>query len=337
MSKRAAQVARNLARFDGRVGGRHPGREPGPAVTARLTAMAWDHQRPAKKPSHLRDEAGWRAELGRAGYTPDLPRVPCRPPRELDELRVQEVADRALDRCAAAASTWTRHTVQEHVTRIITEAGVRATPQALSELITITTRLAVEDCLSVLPPGAAAPDHVAHLTSLRVIAVETRLRDLLAARATADAAPGAGPDPGGARARAGRRAGPRGRRRRLRRSAGGRGGRGRGGQDHHARRRHPRRRRSGPPDPHRDADEEGRRRRRAGARRPGRQRGQARARQRVALERRRRLDPARTSARPTPRPAAPTAAHHRRRGCGGASGSWSTRPGCSTRTPPWPC
>ncbi|WP_226925413.1 MobF family relaxase [Georgenia thermotolerans] len=186
MSKRAGQVARNLAAFTAQWEAAHPGQEPGPGVSARLQAMAWDHQRPAKKPARLGSEAGWRRELDAAGYTPDLPRVPCRPPRELDELRVQQVANRALDRCAAAASTWTRHTVQGHVTRLITEAGVRATPAALSELITITTRLAVQDCLSVLPPGAAAPDHVAHLTSLRVVAAEVRLRDLLAARAAAD-------------------------------------------------------------------------------------------------------------------------------------------------------
>ncbi|WP_448073585.1 AAA family ATPase [Georgenia yuyongxinii] len=99
-----------------------------------------------------------------------------------DDLSVQQLANRALDRCATAASTWTVHTVQEHVTRLITEAGVRATPQALVNLITITTRLALADCLSVLPPGAAAPEHVPHLTNLHVIAADTHLRDLLTAR-----------------------------------------------------------------------------------------------------------------------------------------------------------
>lgn len=34
----------------------------------------------------------------------------------------------------------------------------------------------------MLPPGAARPEHVAHLTSLDVVTAETRLRDLLAAR-----------------------------------------------------------------------------------------------------------------------------------------------------------
>ncbi|TAM69287.1 MAG: TrwC relaxase [Microbacteriaceae bacterium] len=183
MSKRAEQVKKNLARFEAQWEVRHPGQEPGSVVTARLTAMAWDHERPSKRQSTLGNEADWRKELDALGYTPNVPRQHRPPPMSLDELRVQQLASRALDRCAAAASTWTRHTVQEHVTRIITEAGVRAEPAALRDLIAVTTTLATDDCLSVLPPGSVQPDHVAHLNSLHVVAVETELRDLMAARA----------------------------------------------------------------------------------------------------------------------------------------------------------
>ncbi len=49
MSKRAEQVGRNLARFEAEWKARHPGQEPGPVATARLTAMAWDHERPAEE------------------------------------------------------------------------------------------------------------------------------------------------------------------------------------------------------------------------------------------------------------------------------------------------
>ena len=185
MSKRGEQVARNLAQFDAEWRRAHPRQDAGPVVTSRLTAMAWDHERPQKKPSKLGHEAGWRRELEEAGYNPNPKRLPVRAPVTLDDLRVQQVATRALDRCAAAASTWTRHTVQEHVTRIITEAGVRAEPAALREMVAMTTRLAAEDCLSVLPPDSVQPDHVAHLTSVHVVKVEMELRDLLAARATA--------------------------------------------------------------------------------------------------------------------------------------------------------
>src|SRR5690606_25793392 len=129
------QVQRNLARFRAEWEAAHPGQEPGPVVRGRLEAMAWDHQRPAKKPATLKDEAAWRTELTEAGYTPDPPRVRRNAPVALDDLSVQQVASRALDRCAAAASTWTVHTVQEHVTRIITEASVRATPDALRDMV----------------------------------------------------------------------------------------------------------------------------------------------------------------------------------------------------------
>ena len=162
----------------------HPGQEPGPVAMSRLTAMAWDHERPQKKPLKLGHEDAWRAELQEAGYRSDPKRVPVQPAVSLDDLSVQQVAGRALDRCAAGASTWTVHDVQEHVTKIITEAGVRATPGALRDLIALTTRLAAEDCLSVLPLGTVRPEHIAHLTSLHVLAVETQLRDMLAERAT---------------------------------------------------------------------------------------------------------------------------------------------------------
>jgi hypothetical protein len=189
MSKRAGQVNRNLARFEADWRAKYPGQEPGPVVRSRLEAMAWDHERPAKKPSELGSEAGWRRELEGAGYTPNPKRVLARVSLSLDDLSVQRVASRALDRCAAAASTWTVHTVQEQVTRIITEAGVLATPQALRDMVAMSTGLAVEDCLSVLPPESVQPDHVAHLTSVHVVAVETRLRDMLDARATRDVHP----------------------------------------------------------------------------------------------------------------------------------------------------
>jgi thymidine kinase len=183
MSKRAEQVARNLARFEKEWRTAHPDQEPGPAAMSRLTAMAWDHERPHKRPTALGNEAAWRAELEDAGYSSDLQRAPVHASVSLNEVSVRDVASRALDRCAAAASTWTAHDVQEHVTRIITGAGVRADPEPLRELVALTTRLAIEDCLSVLPPDSPRPEHVAHLTSLHVVACETRLRDLITARA----------------------------------------------------------------------------------------------------------------------------------------------------------
>ena len=182
MSKRSAQIRRNLDHLEAEWEAEHPGEALGPVMTARLQGIAWARQRPGKKPADLKNEQWWVQELRDAGYDPAAPqRSTVRPPVQLDDLPVQEVASRALDRCAAASSAWTQHTVQEHVTRITTEHGVQATPVELRKFITVATDLAVSDFFYVLPPGAALPEHVAHLTSLTVVAAETALRDQLTA------------------------------------------------------------------------------------------------------------------------------------------------------------
>ena len=189
MSKRGAQVERNLVRIQAEWEQVHPGEEPGPVVRARMLAQAWGFERPNKKPATLTDEEGWRAELRASGYdAATLTRATAPAVVSVDDLLIQEVAGRALDRCAAASSTWTVHTIQEQVTRMTTGYGVRATPRELCDFVQLTTQLAAGDCFSVLPPGAPAPEHVAHLTSLRVVAAEAQLRELLAA-SVADPAP----------------------------------------------------------------------------------------------------------------------------------------------------
>ena len=184
MSKRAHQVERNLKQLEAEWEAAHPGEEPGPVVRARLLHKAWAHERPNKKPSDLGNEDAWRQELVEAGYDPEtLTRAPTPVRVSVDDLRVQEVANRALDRAAAGGSTWTVHTVREHVTRITTDHGVQATPAELREFVQLATDLAIGDCFSVLPPDAVHPEHVAHLTSLRVVQAETQLRDRLEAQA----------------------------------------------------------------------------------------------------------------------------------------------------------
>lgn len=182
MSKRSAQIRRNLERLETEWEQAHPGEVIGSVLSSQLQGVAWAHGRPGKKPADLKDEQWWRQELTDAGYDPTaLTRRPMRAPVRLEEVSVKEVANRALDRAAGAASAWTRHTLQEHVTRIITETGVCVTPAELREFITLVTSVAAGDCFSILPPGAPTPEHVAHLTSLGVVAAETALRDQLAA------------------------------------------------------------------------------------------------------------------------------------------------------------
>lgn len=186
MSKRGEQVRRNLERLEADWDAAHPGESMGPVVATRLRAEAWAHERPAKKPTALREETEWVTELREAGYDPTtLHRPVPRASVTLDDLSVQVVASRTLDRCAAGASAWTAHTVAEHATRIMTEYGVQATPAEVRDFIMVASRLALEDCFTILPPDAPRPEHVAHLTSVRVMQAETELRDLIAARVPA--------------------------------------------------------------------------------------------------------------------------------------------------------
>lgn len=183
MSKRGAQVGKNLDRLEAEWEKEHPGETIGPVVATRLRAEAWAFERPAKKPTTLAEEAGWVTELREAGYDPHTLRRPAaRALVPLDDLSVQEVASRTLDRCAAAASAWSAHTVTEHAMRIMTEHGVTATPEEVREFVQVATVLAMSDCFSILPPDAPRLEHVAHLTSVRVVQAETELRNLITAR-----------------------------------------------------------------------------------------------------------------------------------------------------------
>lgn len=142
MSKRGEQIRKNLGRLEAEWHESHPGEPICPVVPARLTAKAWALGRPAKKLTNLWEEAAWFAELKEAGYDPaTLQHRTVAAPKSLLDLSVQVIASRALDCCAATESAWTRHTPQEHAIRIITESGVRATPQELRDLIKAATRL----------------------------------------------------------------------------------------------------------------------------------------------------------------------------------------------------
>ncbi|WP_144831565.1 MobF family relaxase [Kocuria rhizophila] len=187
MSKRGVQVRRNLDHLEAAWNEAHPGESIGPVIASRLRAEAWAYERPAKKPTTLADEAAWVTELREAGYDPTtLRRATPRGSVSLDDLSAQVVASRTLDRCAAAASAWTAHTVTEHATRIMTEYGVRARPTEVRDFITVVSRLALEDCFTILPPDTPRPEYVAHWTSVRVMQAETELRDLITAQVPED-------------------------------------------------------------------------------------------------------------------------------------------------------
>ncbi|MCL1900750.1 MAG: AAA family ATPase, partial [Promicromonosporaceae bacterium] len=180
MSKRGLQVEANLAVLHAEWEASHPGETMSRTTSGRLHNLAWAQDRPSKKPTTLAGEAGWIAELREAGYDEATLRqaapVPVAP---IGTLSTRQIAARALDRCGSDQSAWTPHQIREHTAALVTETGVRASGEELRRFIDRAASLALAECQSVLPPGLPAPEHVAHLTSPRVIAAETRLRDLL--------------------------------------------------------------------------------------------------------------------------------------------------------------
>ena len=94
-----------------------------------ICSYSWLNGRPETRPPTLAHEDGWRQALADAGYDPGLIRRAAVVPtlRSPDDLDVLTIASRALDRCAAQASTWspsgTRHALaspmegRQHLTR----------------------------------------------------------------------------------------------------------------------------------------------------------------------------------------------------------------------------
>ena len=66
MSRRAAQVERNLARIEATWRAEHPGQEPSARILSKWGVLAWEKQRPYKGEAGVLDEelAVWAARIG---------------------------------------------------------------------------------------------------------------------------------------------------------------------------------------------------------------------------------------------------------------------------------
>src|SRR3954468_18277728 len=106
-SARAAQIGRNLDRYERDWTAAHPGEHPGPALRRAWDARAWADGRPDKvTPRSGADlTAQWRAELAALGYhDPDRP-VVLRP-TPVGALDRDRAVNRILTRLAAGRSAW---------------------------------------------------------------------------------------------------------------------------------------------------------------------------------------------------------------------------------------
>jgi thymidine kinase len=183
-SARAAQITRNLDRYEAEWRAANPGWEPGPGLRRGWDARAWAEDRPDKvTPASgqvLRQR--WLDELRQLGY-----RDPHRRPVPVGGCRVGELdRDRSvaivLRRLAARRSAWNAADIRGEVEQLIARSRVVAHAAVRIELAEDLTARTLAACVPLLPrPGL--PEHIRALTSRHVLDVETELVGRLAARA----------------------------------------------------------------------------------------------------------------------------------------------------------
>ncbi|MCZ2807553.1 relaxase domain-containing protein [Modestobacter sp. VKM Ac-2983] len=183
-SARAAQIGRNLDRYERDWMAAHPGEFPGPALRRAWDARAWADGRPDKvTPRSGADlTVRWRGELAALGYRdPDRP-VQLRP-TPVGVLDRDRAADQILTRLAAGRSAWNAADLRGEAERLIAAAAVVAEAAVRNELAEDLTARALARCLPLLARDGV-PEHVRAWTSPAVLEVEADMVARLAARGT---------------------------------------------------------------------------------------------------------------------------------------------------------
>ena len=182
-SARAAQIGRNLNRYERDWTAVHPGEQPGPALRRAWDARAWADGRPDKvTPRSGADlTVRWRAELAALGYFA-LDRPVQLRPTPIGVLDRDRAADQMLTRLAAGRSAWNAADLRGEAERLLAAAGIVTETAVRTELAEDLTARALARCLPLLDRDGA-PEHVRAWTSPAVLEVEADLRIRFAARA----------------------------------------------------------------------------------------------------------------------------------------------------------
>lgn len=187
-SQRAAQINRNVDRYEAAWRAEHPGQEPGPRLRRTWDRRAWADARPDKVVPHSGTDlvAAWNNELHDLGFTPPTtsPTNPtAQPGLQIGRLNRDVAADLVLTRLGAKRSAWNAPDIRGEVERLIASVGVVAERPARYELVEDIADRARTRCVPLLD-RVDVPEHVRSLTSERVLAVEADLINTIAARAS---------------------------------------------------------------------------------------------------------------------------------------------------------
>src|SRR3954471_22748824 len=181
-SARAAQIGRNLDRYERDWIAAHPGESPRPALRRAWGARAWADGR-AEKTTPRSGAAltlRWRAELAALGYRDaDTPVQPST--TSVGVLDRDRAADQILTRLAAGRSAWNAADLRGEAERLIAAAGVVTEAAVRSELAEDLAARAQARCVPLLK-RQGVPEHVRAWTAPAVLGVEADLTARLAAR-----------------------------------------------------------------------------------------------------------------------------------------------------------
>lgn len=196
MSKRSAQVATNIARYEAQWRRDNPDLQPSHAVLRSWDTRAWADAREAKKNHPTRGvdaELGWMMELARLGVDVDAHRAAgpaaLNPtlPGQVDRAEAASRVVRVLSAGARGRSTWNDYDIRGVAEEVLAARNLVADRAVLDELAEDITARAKATCLTVV--DAPVPAHVRHWTSQEVIDLEAEIRGRLAVRAAVDSAP----------------------------------------------------------------------------------------------------------------------------------------------------
>src|SRR3954447_24652482 len=181
-SARAAQIGRNLDRYERDWMQAHPGERPGPALRRAWDARAWADGRPDKvtpRPG-ANITARWLGQLADRGYR-DRGRPADLTPTPIGALDRDGAAEVVLARVAASRSAWNAADIRGEVEQLISAEGIVADAAIRTGLAEDLTARALERCVPLLSRDGV-PEHIRTWTSQPVLDVEADLTSRLAAR-----------------------------------------------------------------------------------------------------------------------------------------------------------
>jgi len=201
MSKRSAQIGRQIARYERVWRKENPDVEPTARDQRVWEARAWAAGRPKKTQPHAAAdgavvERGWLTELRELGIDVDALRVAGPVPTAgvpVTDVDPDEVAERAVRVVASGArgrSVWNVHDLRGAVEEVLAARQLIGQPRALTLFAEDCTARARVLCQSVLD-DAAVPGHLRHLTSVPVLEAEEDLNGRFGVRVACGHEPGA--------------------------------------------------------------------------------------------------------------------------------------------------